>query len=206
MSRSVMLMAALLLPLGSAVAGEWVVGGSVGMAQGDTDAGALNSQLAAQGLDATASSTDDSRTAWHLYLGFNYTPKWGVEFGYADLGEASTTLNGTTTDINTFLTSASEIHPQTAQGWQMSGIYRHPLRESLAATARLGLFVWESDYTLSITTVSRDVSSHGVSGVFGVGMEYEVYRDTYLHADYDLYDIDGENISLLSAGISYRLE
>ncbi len=206
MSRSVVMMAALLLPLGQAVAGEWVIGGSLGKAQGDTGAGELNSQLAAMGLNATAGSSEDNRTAWNVYLGYNYIPRFGVEIGYTQLGEVTTSFSGTTSDIDTFLTSASAIHPQTAEGWQLSGVYRHPLGNGFLATASVGAFVWDVDYTLATTTVSRHVSDHGADIVLGVGVEYGVYQDVYLHADYDLYDVDGEDISLWSAGISYRLE
>jgi hypothetical protein len=206
MKRIVLLTAGLLLPLGGALAGEWIVGASLGKAQGDTSASELNSQLTALGLNATASSTEDNRTAWQLTLGYHYTPRWGVEIGYVDLGKIKTSFSGTTTDINTFLVSSSDIHPQTGQGWQMSGLYRHPLTERIAAKAQLGAFAWSSDYTLSSTTASRNVTSRGVSGFAGVGVEYEVLRNTVTHLDYQRYTIDGEPISVISVGLSYRLE
>lgn len=206
MKRIITLTVALLLPIGTAFAGDWSVGGSLGKAQGDTGTSELNNQLAALGLNATASSTEDSRTAWQLYLGYNYTPNWGVEFGYVDLGKVKTSFSGTATDIDTFLISASDIHPQTAQGWQMSGVYRYPLQESLNLKARLGGFAWGSDYTLSTPTVSRNVSSYGNSVVAGVGVEYEVWGNIVTNLDYDRYSIDGESISVLSVGISYILE
>jgi hypothetical protein len=135
MKRLALLTAGLLLPLGGAWAGDWTVGGSLGRAQGDTAASELNNQLSAQGLNATASSSEDSRTAWQLYVGYDYTRAWGVEAGYVDLGKVKTSFSGTTTDIDTFLASASDIHPQTAQGWQLSGHFRYPLGERFAAKA-----------------------------------------------------------------------
>ena len=197
---------ALLSAVGSASAGEWVVGASYGVANGDSSAGELNSQLAAMGLDATASSPDDSRGAWQAYLGYNYMPQFGVEIGYVDLGEVSTVFSGTATDIDTFIASAGDIHPLTAQGWKLSGTYRHPLGKGVIGAASIGAFAWKSDYTLSTTTVSRDFYSSGIDPVIGLGVEYEVYLDTYLHADYEFFDIDGEDISMFSVGVSYRLE
>ncbi len=46
------------------------------MASGDTDASQLDSQLAAQGLNATASSSDDNRAAGQLGVGYHYPPAW----------------------------------------------------------------------------------------------------------------------------------
>lgn len=196
----------LLLPLGASYGGDWTVAGSLGRAQGDSGASELNSQLAATGLDATASSTEDNRTAWQLTLGYRYSPRWGVELGYVDLGKVKTAISGTTSDVNTFLASAREIHPQTAQGVQLSGVFRYPLSERFGAKARLGGFSWSSDYTLSTPTAAHKVSSYGNSVVAGVGVEYAALRNTALYLDYDRYSIDGEPISVIAFGISYRLE
>ncbi len=207
MRRSTLIiLSSLLLPCTQAVAGDWFVAGSLGMAKGDSSASELNQQLAAAGLNATASSPDTSRNAWHTYLQYHYTPRFGVEVGFANLGKTNTRFSGVTSDIDTFLSSAKDIHPQTAKGWKLSGVYRHALPRNFAARARLGAFVWDADYSLKTTTIVRNVTSHGVGGVYGVGGEYKVYRDTYLHADYDVYDIDGEDISILSLGISYWLK
>jgi hypothetical protein len=206
MKYVVALTAGLLLPLGASWAGDWTVGGSLGRAQGDTAASELNYQLAAQGLSATASSSEDSRTAWQLYVGYSYTPSWGMEVGYVDLGKVKTRFSGTTTDIDTFLSTASEIHPQTAQGWQLSGHFRYPLGERFAAKARLGAFAWQSDYTLATSTVSRRVTRNGLSGFGGVGVEYTLLHDTVAHLGYGRYDIDGEPIAVVSVGMSYRFE
>jgi hypothetical protein len=206
MKRLIALSTALLLPLGASYGGDWMVAGSLGMAQGDTAASELNSQLSALGLNATASSTEDNRTAWQLTLGYQYTPRWGVEVGYVDLGKVKTSFSGVTSDVDAFLTTTSDIHPQTAQGWQLSGVFRYPLAQQFGAKARLGGFVWNSDYTLSTATVSRNVSSYGSSVFAGVGVEYTVLRNTVTYLDYDRYTIDGEPVSVLSLGISYRLE
>jgi len=206
MRRSILIVAGLLLPLGEALAGSWMVGGSLGRAMGDTSAGALDSQLAAQGLDATASSSDDHRTAKKIYLGYQYTSNLGLEFGYVDLGQVNTTFSGTTVDINSFLSSAGDIHPQTAQGWQISGIYRHPFEKSKSLKARFGLLAWQSDYTLSTSSISRDLSNSGTSTVLGVGIEIVAVQAIFASIDLDYYKIDNEPISVVSVGISYSFE
>lgn len=205
MRRSILIAAGLLLPLAEALAGSWVIGGSIGSAKGDAGAGALNSQLAAQGLNATASSSDDDRMAKKLYLGYRYTANWGLEFGYVDLGQISTTFSGTVVDIDTFLTSVSDIHPQTAQGWQLSGSYRFALGTHSSLVVQAGVLDWSSKYELEAATTSRTVSSSGVSGLYGMGVERSLGDKTKLSFDYTRYTIDGEPISILGVGFSYRL-
>ena len=174
MKRLVLISAGLLLPLTQSLAGESYMQLQLGRAAGDTEASQLDSQLAAEGLNATASSSDDNRSAWQLGVGYQFTPKLAVEFSRVELGEVTTRFSGTAVDINDFLTNIGDIHPQTADGWQLSGIYRHPLAEKSWLLARAGLFDWESNYTLSSGTVSRGVSASGNSATYGVGIEVEV--------------------------------
>jgi len=196
---------------GNALAGEWNIGASLGSARGDTGTGDLNRELAARGLNATASSSDDSRTAWRLYFGYDYTPNWGVEAGYVDLGEVTTTFTGTATDIDAFLAASGDVHPNTAQGWQLSAVYRQVLGSPrLHAVARLGAFAWSSQYTLQGVGSSRDVDERGTNLSVGLGLQMGLDEIAWMppgfagHLDWDRYSIDGEPIDLLSLGLSYR--
>ena len=206
MRRLALLTASLLLPLGQSLAGEWVIGGELGKARGDTSASQLDSQMVAQGINANASSSDNNRSAWQLSLGYDFEPNWGVELGYVDLGQVDTAFSGTTVDIKSFLTSVSEIHPQTAQGWRIGGAYRHPIAEKSWLLLRGGMLHWRSDYTLSTATVSRSVKASGDGASVGLGVEVEAMANTRVGVNYDRYDIDGESVSVYSAGVSYRFD
>jgi OOP family OmpA-OmpF porin len=209
-----MVVISLFFVAGTAGAGEWSVGASLGWAQGDTGTGDLNKELASSGLDASATSSDDTRSAWRLYFGYDYTPNWGVEAAYVDLGDVETTFSGTTTDIDAFLGASDDVHPNTAQGWQLSGVYRRALGllPQLQATARLGVLAWTSEYTLKGGTTSRTVDESGTDLSFGLGLELGLDRLAWMppgffaHLDWDRYDIDEEPIDLLSLGLSYRFE
>lgn len=197
----------------SAAAAGWNLGGSAGLASGDTGSGELNKELAARGLNATASSTDDSRTAWQLYFGYDYTPNWGVQMAYVDLGDVSTRFSGSTTDIDAFLASSSDIHPNTAQGVQLSGLYYYPLKfvPNLKAEARLGAFAWRSKYTLNGGTSSRTVEDRGTDIAFGLGLAMGLDALRWMPPgfsvtlNWDRYSIDSEPIDLYSLGVRYNL-
>lgn len=206
MKRLVLMSAALLLPLTPALAGEWVVSGSFGKAIGDTSASQLDNQLTAAGLNANASSNDDNRNAWSLSLGYDFDPNWSVELGYVDLGPVETTFSGTTTDINSFLSGVSTIHPQTAEGWRMAGVFRQPIAEKSWFLLRGGVLNWRSDYTLSTSSVKRSIKASGIGNTVGLGVEVEVMPNTRAGVDYNHYDIDGESITVYSAGVSYRFK
>lgn len=197
-----------------AMAGEWSLGGGLGWATGDTGSGDLNSELASSGLDAQARSSDDTRGSWQVYLGYDITPNWGVEVAYVDLGEVETTFTGNAADIDAFLASSSDVHPNTAQGWQLSGVYRHSLNylPQLRAAARLGAFAWRSEYSLKGGATSREVEEDGIDLSFGLGLELGLDRIRWMppgfaaHLDWDRYDIDSEAIDAFSLGLSYHFE
>lgn len=208
--RSLIVMGALLLQLGVAQAGDWVLGVNYGVAKGDTGAGDLNADLQARGLDAEASSSDDSRTAWRYTLGYEYTPRLGVEFAYVDLGKVETTFSGTAVDIDSFLSSVDDLHPQTAKGWLLGGKYRHGIYDWLHLHGRLGVFSWRSKYTVSGANTSRDVTESGLDFTLGAGVELGLDRMAWMPpgvsvgVDWERYTIDNEPINLWSLGVSYR--
>jgi len=199
--------------ISNAVAGEWNVGGRLGQASGDTGTSELNNDLAARGLNATASSTDDTRTAWQLYFGYDFTPDWGLEAAYVDLGDVSTRFTGTALDIDAFLAASSNSHPNTAQGLQLSGVYHYPLKfmPQLQAEARLGAFAWQSKYTLNGVTSSRSVDERGTDITYGLGLALGLDQIRWMPPgfsvtlNWDRYGIDGEPIDLLSLGLRYQL-
>lgn len=215
MSRLNIIALALLFSVsGTGVAGEWTIGANLGRAQGDTGTGEINRDLEDSGLDASAESSDDSRNAWRIFLGYDYTPNWGAEVAYVDLGDVDTTFSGTTTDIDTFLSASDDIHPNTADGWQLSGVYHRELDflPQLQATARVGLFAWSSDYTLKGGGSSRTVEKSGTDLTYGLGLNLDLASVSAIppgyHASFawDRYEIDNETVDLLSLGISYRFK
>ena len=209
-----MLIALSALITNQAVAGVWSVGAGYGWADGDTGTGDINSDLLSSGLTAQASSSDDTRNAWQLFVGYDITTRWGVEAAYVDLGDIETRFSGTTTDINAFLTSSRDIHPNTAQGWQLSGIFRHELGylPQFRGVARFGAFAWNSDYTIQGAGVSRDVTDNGLDLTLGLGLELGLDHFSWsrpgfaTHLRWDRYTVDAEPIDTLSLGLSYRID
>jgi hypothetical protein len=193
-------------------AGDWSLGANLGTARGDSGAGDLSNRLRESGLDAVASSSDDNRFAFQFRLGYAFTPRWGVEAGYANLGDVETTFTGTATDIDSFLSASSGIHPNTADGILLSGVYRHPLGSlpQLNAVARGGIFFWKSEYDLNGVTRSQKVKENGSDLSFGLGLEFGLERfeslppGMTLGLDWQRFKIDKEEINLFSLGFSYR--
>ena len=198
----------LILLNGSALAGSWVIGTSLSAISGSDD-NSLNNQLASSGLNATATTDDSIRIVWQLYGGYDFTARWGAELSYLDLGKVETTFTGTSVDIETFLTSAEDIHPQTAQGWLISMVHYFPIDSSTRVKARLGMYDWEADYTLEGGNAKKSVTQNGSDISFGIGMEMGAWRrkNQWIgHLKWDRYSVEQKDFSVIGVGFSFRFE
>ncbi len=183
---------------------RWVVFATIGQAQGDDSASELNSQITAAGLNATSSTSDTTRVSWQVGVGYRFNSKLSAELGYVNLGDVETNFTGVASNVNTFLNTVSDIHPQTANGWRLTGAYRHPVSDKVNVAVRAGMFSWKSEYTLTAPGASSDISDSGTSATYGLGVEMEAFRpELLIGLNYDRYTIDGEEISVVGAGISY---
>jgi len=197
----------LLLINSSATAGQWMVGGSLGMAWGNASSSELNNELLNRGINATINNIDSNRIMAQIFVGYEYLPRWGVELGYVDLGDVSASINGTITGINDYFSTGQDVYPQTATGWQLSSVYRYPVSGSLQLTGRVGVFNWTTDYTLESNTVSQDVNEEGTDISLGLGLETANWikqGGIVTQFNWDRFSINGESINVLAVGISYR--
>ena len=195
----------LLLFSGSALAGKWVIGGSLAAAKSDNDDAFINSQLDAQGLSATATTEATIRMPWQIYGGYNFFEQWGVELGYLDLDEVKITFTGTTVDIETFLNTVQDIHPQTAQGWLFSMNRYFTVDSSTRVKVRIGMYNWVADYTLQGGNATRSVNQEGTDISYGVGLELGTWHSDGVigHSKWDHHSIDKKDISVIAFGFSF---
>lgn len=186
-----------------------LLGGSFGIATGGEDAASLNNQLEDRGIEATASTSGDIRTAWQTYIAYQFLQRWGVELAYIDLGEATISFSGIDQDIGDILDKIGDNHPRSAQGAKLTGTYRLEINKSMQLQAKLGVFNWDTNYTFSGVKdtgelVSRKVSLSGKDLTLGFGLVHKLTNTVSAHLDWDYYSIDNEAVNLFTFGASYK--
>lgn len=148
-------------------------------------------------------STDDSDTAYKLFVGYRFNPNFAVEASYLDFGDftASGILNGEPANAKA-----------SADGFGFALVGRLPIQGGFSIHGKLGMVAWDGEVSASFTDGNGDrwnlsASEDGTDPFYGIGVEYEVER-ILLRAEYERYDISesGEDfeIDLLSASIGYR--
>lgn len=191
----------------SVQAGQWMIGGSLGVARGGASSGELNGELESRGINATISDVDSNRVMAQIFAGYEYTSRWGVELAYVDLGDVSASINGTITGVNNYFANGQDIYPQTATGWLLSSVYRYPVSGQLQLTGRLGVYSWATDYTLQTNIASQDISEDGTDISYGIGLESGswIKRGGIVgQLNWERYSVNGETVDILALGVSYR--
>jgi len=204
--------AVLLISLMSSVsvsAGQFVIGGNIGVATGGENAASLNDQLEANGFTAEASTTGDIRTGWQTYIAYQHEMKWGIQLAYVDLGEATVRFDGIEVPIDELLDGIGDNHPRSAQGVKLSATYHYDLNKKLQLQGRLGGFDWDTEYTFDGVNVdgdpvSRKIKQEGTNVSVGAGLVHTLTNYLSAHLDWDYYSIDEEAVNMFTLGISYR--
>jgi len=192
------------------VAGDYIIGASVGVASGGEDVTSLNDQLFEAGFTAAASTSGDIRTAFKIYGGYNFESNWGVNLAYVDLGEATVGFTGLDVPIDELLDGLGEIHPRSAQGVKLSATYMHELNKSMHIQVALGIFDWSTSYTIGGLTVDgdlvgREINQNGTSVSTGLGLVHRLTNNMSWHLDWDFYAIESEPVNVFLFGVSYKL-
>ena len=160
--------------------------------------------LAALGLTGTVTQTDLRRRGWSPYIGYQMEKWLAIELGYVDLGKVTTTIAGTTNDVNTYLDTASAVHPTTASGWTFNFVMRKAVHERVDLLARFGALAWRADYTLVSATASRSFRDDGMDITLGLGLEMHASPHLPVRLGWSQYRFAGTNVNALELGVGYR--
>jgi len=177
---------------------------------------------------------DDEDLGWKVYGGYHFNKYFGIEIGYADLGEVEADINSTSSiSFSTFgggttsITSDININATSeVTGFLFAGLGRYPLTEKIDVFGKIGGFAWNVDTTtnitsqttispLLITTAINPISSSslskddGINLMFGVGADYRFNERIGIRAEWERYSsisADDNDVDLFSIGINYHFD
>ena len=148
----------------------------------------------------TIGDCGDSDTGFKVYGGYQFTPVWGVEAFYTDLGEFTATdySLGILNSINVSA-SADGIGTVATASW--------PIGDNFAIFSKLGFLYWSVDSSASMGAQSASISDDGLALAAGLGLRYSLTENFGVRADWDWYSVGDESttgdsdVDLFSAGI-----
>ncbi len=189
----------LALATSTALAEHFYAAGDVGMAKAsDTCTG-----LGVAGV----AGCNDTTAPWRVSAGYEFTPNWAAEVGYADYGYAAM---GVATAPMVFHGSAvaagTSLGQWHATGYEFALVGTLPLRGRLAGFARLGGASTRIDLTGPGT---RSITP---TLAWGLGARYTVTRTFAIRAQYERLGVVGDyantgktSLAQITAGIVLKL-
>lgn len=153
-------------------------------------------------------SASDSTTGYRLTVGYQFTPNWGVEAGYVDLGHGTVTarnpLPPPMPDVGNFVS-----YRVSAKGFFAAGTGTWPIDEKWSLFARAGVIASELDFQ-GQTNGNIDIPSANDTAwkaTYGVGAKWNVQPQWSLRLGWDHYHDLGNadyDANLLSLGVEWR--
>lgn len=133
---------------------------------------------------------DDKDTGVRLFGGYEFAEYWGAEFGYMDLGEATSG------------TAVVEI-----DGFDILVTGTYPLNDQFDVFAKVGAYFLNADLSDPLG-VSQDTDSSGFT--FAFGGSFNINDNFSVRAEWQLFDDIGEqtitgssDLEFLSIGLVY---
>ena len=180
----------------SAQSEEWYAGGALLSVELDTGAAVVS-----------GTSLDEEDTGFKVFIGRRINENLSIEGFYADYGEA--TLKGSNGDTFTLdgvlyqfiVDNASLTSDSTGIG--ISAKYTFEINDFIDLYGNLGLLRWDSEMTSSSTSSGSATSSDtGTDLIYGVGISFGVSDRLSIFADYEITEIDDDELTALGAGVA----
>jgi opacity protein-like surface antigen len=172
----------------------------------DADAAAINAFALRSGV-TTATSNSSNDVGWKLQLGYQMTPTWALEGGYASLGQAK------------YIVTAAAPAAYTASGTRKADLFnldlvgRVEINKGFYALGRLGGYYWRTDSDLPFAAGLNKTRDTGTDVKIGAGLQYDFTRNFALRGEFERYNGIGKSstsgdskVNLLSIGAVLKFQ
>jgi len=171
---------------------QWYIGGGLGSSQAK-----MGSSAPAAGVTVSGNSSRD--TSYKIYGGYQFTPNWGLEMQYADLGRFKYTLSQV---------GASADGTYRADQWSVAGTGTLPLSNNFYLMGKLGFS--SNHVSMSSSCVPAGCMTNGngrkTDLLAGIGAGYNFNKNWGVRVEYENFgkmsktsnigDIKGDNWSV----------
>ena len=129
---------------------------------------------------------DDEDTAFSAFGGYQFNRYFGLEAGYADLGELESDTAGTALE---------------ASSAYFSAVGTLPFTEKFSGYAKAGMQRWDLDTAIPGLTGTSDDT--GTDPVYGVGLQYRFTDTVALRGEYSRFEIEDLDADLAQLQVRF---
>jgi len=154
------------------------LGGSAGMTSVD-----VCDDLSGLGL----TDCDDSDIGLKLFGGYRINQNFAAEVGFIDLGEVTVSGPGGSGSVE-------------SDGIQFAGVGIIPVNPQFDVFGKLGFFMWD----VSASGPGGTADDDGTDLMFGVGAAWKFSPQLAARAEWERFDLDGDDVDFLSIGLQFN--
>ncbi|HSA88319.1 MAG TPA: outer membrane beta-barrel protein [Burkholderiales bacterium] len=166
---------------------QFFLGGSIGQSDVDDE---ITTGLIDSG------SVDGKDSAWKIFGGYMFNRHFGIEAAYINAGEVS--YSGT---FSGFPVTGGKVE---LTAFNVSVLGNLPINEQFSVFGKVGLFSWEAEASDITGGFPFSGSEDGTDISFGVGVGYNFTPNFGVRAEYELFQTDNADASLISIGLVWR--
>jgi OOP family OmpA-OmpF porin len=170
---------------------------------GALDLGQSTAKDACTGFPAGWTGCEETATMYRIAGGYQFTPMWGAEVSYGDLGKPSVGSG--------ILLGIPVSGNYEASSFQVSATGSFPLGDAFSLIGKVGIARTDVKVSLSGGGVSASESDTTTNLAYGIGAQYAFTEKVSVRAQYeDLGTVGDSNttgtakVTLLSAGVVYK--
>lgn len=190
---------------------HWYVGVSGGQSKGKVDTAAAEQALAANAQSHTGFSTEETDSSYKLFFGYRLTPNFGIEVGYADLGDFSATTTVTTGPAPP---RERAFRVTWEHGITVTPVGSFYFGEHFAILGKAGLYYAKTTGSFSLggfPVGSSNGSDSNTGLIVGAGLGYDFLKNFGIRAEWErFFDAGGDHtggkidFDLMSLGFVVR--
>lgn len=130
---------------------------------------------------------DDKDTGLKIFGGYKANDHFAIEGFWADLGEVSASGPGGSGSLG-------------VDGFGIAAMGILPLNDRFGIFAKLGMFMWDGSGGGDFSGIEDD----GTDVMFGAGVRWNFTERFGLRAEWERFDIDGDDVDFLSVGLQFN--
>jgi OOP family OmpA-OmpF porin len=134
---------------------------------------------------------DESSSGTKLFAGYRFNKYIAVEAAYYNIAQASV---GQVIVSGVPVSASAEM-----QGVAVYGVGLYPLSKKSDIYINLGVVDWDADIRVNNTTAQTD----GTDILYGVGAVYAFTRNVAVFAEWDMFNSDNPEMSMLGFGFRF---
>jgi hypothetical protein len=171
----------------------WYASYGVGESDSDFKVEQISGSVFTEEIPAASFSTEgDTR---RIALGYNVDAKISYELGQMELEKVAGIKEYNLSNGDT-LSAVADV-----EGYYIAAISKYKASNMITITGRLGYYMWEMRTAETVNDVQNISSDDDDDFFYGLGMEIG-----WLGIEYDILDIDGQDVKYLGATLKYTFK